>query len=813
MHSTGIVLVAAGFCISSCVQSEEPNLALLARISVSDAMDGAHDGWRVVDGVPTTTWTAWPYHVPRDRRTVWLALEFWREMQIASVEITWGTRPERVWFAMRADGDWQPVNVTEDYALGRSRLAWDTPQPLAGLRIETPRDDRFRGILVGEIRITGSVGDRAEVFGDTLPSPIPLQPGSGELPVSFSQEDGIIDIVPVPTAEIARIEVDWSRPARRSVLEVSLADGRTLLFAAPRFRTVYDLPQAHVVSQLRVVALLASSKEGAQADRVRVLGPSGQRPETAPALEIWPETSLLKVRRGDGGPSDSSAAARTGRLAIALARNEYEAGQVVLRNPSDTVSVRQVTVAIGDLLGKEGYRLPSEAITWNPLGYVNGQYTDVLLPAAAFDVPPASCRPVWITVHAPADQPPGTYHGDVEIRQPGQPPRRIPFQVTVWPVTLPVRTAVETTYFSIWGIEGLLGDVLRDAQRRAMLAREIAENYARHRVYAGLHPFAQDREAILAEAERGNFTPFNEWLSFWQERGIPVEIGVPWSNTPEGIERCRFWARELAARQLDGAVVVSDEPRGRVDSVLEACELLNREVPYLRPKCAFKSCPAGYEFSYVGYIREWGYQPRAWCEDGFNFMVRFNREREALGEKVFWYIHTFINMDQAAYLHRMYFWALWKAQVRGTMLYSTCEWDYGGADRCLDEYVFDNDGAAGTLLWPGDGRFLESVRWELIRDGIEDYDLHKVLQERLATFVAAQPASPLVAEASAALWETDSVFRAVDKESEAEGYPLRMHAGGTPIWVALHRPEDLFAVRARIVDQIVRLEQALAALR
>jgi hypothetical protein len=31
-------------------------------------------------------------------------------------------------------------------------------------------------------------------------------------------------------------------------------------------------------------------------------------------------------------------------------------------------------------------------------------------------------------------------------------------------------------------------------------------------------------------------------------------------------------------------------------------------------------------------------------------------------------------------------------------------------------------GGAGVLLWPGKDRILDSVRWELIREGIEDYE-------------------------------------------------------------------------------------------
>ena len=82
--------------------------------------------------------------------------------------------------------------------------------------------------------------------------------------------------------------------------------------------------------------------------------------------------------------------------------------------------------------------------------------------------------------------------------------------------------------------------------------------------------------------------------------------------------------------------------------------------PNLYSKSSFKSWPGGSACfdDYEGCLREWGYGARAWTDDAAETMMDWNQEREAVGEKCFWYIHHFIYMDQPAYVHRMYFWML-----------------------------------------------------------------------------------------------------------------------------------------------------------
>jgi hypothetical protein len=191
-------------------------------------------------------------------------------------------------------------------------------------------------------------------------------------------------------------------------------------------------------------------------------------------------------------------------------------------------------------------------------------------------------------------------------------------------------------------------------------------------------------------------------------------------------------------------------------------------------------------------------------------MTGFNAQRVAAGEKVFWYIHNFLQLDRPAYAHRMFFWTLLRYQVPGAMLFSTCAWDSAGVEECLGDYIIVTSSTEGTLLWPGGGQFLSGTRWEIIRDGIEDCDLNQLLKTRLDTFEAEYPGDPLIANYRALLLDTDGVFRTfLENESLPSGYDINLHFGGSPRWGATNNPANIILARDRRINALLALDAAV----
>ncbi len=52
-------------------------------------------------------------------------------------------------------------------------------------------------------------------------------------------------------------------------------------------------------------------------------------------------------------------------------------------------------------------------------------------------------------------------------------------------------------------------------------------------------------------------------------------------------------------------------------------------------------------------------------------------------------------------------------------------------------------------------------------------------------------------------------FRIWGIEEEAEGYALKLNAGGGPTWAALNRPQDLYGARERIARLAEKIEAML----
>lgn len=135
-------------------------------------------------------------------------------------------------------------------------------------------------------------------------------------------------------------------------------------------------------------------------------------------------------------------------------------------------------------------------------------------------------------------------------------------------------------------------------------------------------------------------------------------------------------------------------------------------------------------------------------------------ERQARGEEVWWYVCTgpkapYPNnfIDHAGIEHRVRFWLAWKLGVQGDLFWQTNFWTTDGVFDAPDYQDPWTDPMSYSLLdgevghWGnGDGRLLypprewrdgrariegptPSIRWQLIRDGIEDYEYFWMLDD------------------------------------------------------------------------------------
>lgn len=118
-------------------------------------------------------------------------------------------------------------------------------------------------------------------------------------------------------------------------------------------------------------------------------------------------------------------------------RGERVYGQFVVWTMAERVGLRAEVSALRDAAGHEltGSSVQARFVR-NVLA--DGKLTgDVLDDAARVDMPTGSYRAVWLTVEPPRDATPGTYTGTLTLRADGTEPKEFPLTLEVLPATLP----------------------------------------------------------------------------------------------------------------------------------------------------------------------------------------------------------------------------------------------------------------------------------------------------------------------------------------------------------------------------------------
>jgi hypothetical protein len=269
----------------------------------------------------------------------------------------------------------------------------------------------------------------------------------------------------------------------------------------------------------------------------------------------------------------------------------------------------------------------------------------------------------------------------------------------------------------------------------------------------------------------------------FQSQWLPELLGFAW-GTPEyealmvrvlGLLRDHLAARGWLERAY---VYWFDEPEPNdYPLVRQGMELLARGAPDLRRLLTEQAEPA-----LLGLVDIWA-PLMDWFDEGWA------GERQAAGDEVWWYVCTgprapYPNnfIDHPGIEHRVRFWMAWAAGVQGDLYWATNYWTCDGCfpppdlqDPWTDPMSYNFDQGVVGAWGNGDGRLLypprgwrdgqtrvegptPSLRWELIREGLEDHEYLWLLREASDRLAAEQGETPLVARARGLLELPSSLF-------------------------------------------------------
>jgi hypothetical protein len=435
-----------------------------------------------------------------------------------------------------------------------------------------------------------------------------------------------------------------------------------------------------------------------------------------------------------------------------------------------------------------------------------GQWPEPLpLLVGKIDLEIGKNQPLWIRVKVPKDAKAGTYTGKIVLSAENY-AAEAPIKVEVFDFTLPDRMTCQSAFgFSpgeVWRYQKLE----KPEDRRAVLDKYLA-SFAAHHIspyepapldnFKVTWPKGPDGKptlvpqfdwtawdaAMTRALDRYHFNSFQVHVpgmggGSFHARVEPDLLGYK-ETAPEYKTAFTNYCKALEGHLkekgwLDAAFIYwFDEPdRKDYEFVMNGFRRLKEAAPGLTRMLTEQVEP-----ELVG-------GPNLWCPITPEYKHERAEERRRAGERFWWYVccgpkapYTTLFLDHPAVELRVWLWQTWQRKIDGILVWSANYWTSGTAypDPKHPQNPYEDpaswvDGygvAKGTKqLWGnGDGRFLyppeaaadgnpagpvlegpvDSIRWEMLRDGIEDYEylviLRRMLAERGAKLSAEQRAA------------------------------------------------------------------------
>lgn len=497
---------------------------------------------------------------------------------------------------------------------------------------------------------------------------------------------------------------------------------------------------------------------------------------------IWTSSPLVKIMKDTPVPKNSAQGVR-----IYAAGNEYEPFQLVLtpKKPLGNIKVIPHT-----LVGPKNAKIEAWNITVKNVEYVNctepssedvkpGLYPDPLPDHTPFAAQSGKNSAVWVTVYVPRNIPAGDYRGTIDVVGSGIGKVIVPLSVHVWNFTLPSVSRLRTAYGNAMWWPFTYNNATTPEQRRKVL--ELYNlNFWKHRVSPYAPYWGYDIGVTTQDGTvKLDFSDFDvaikkyfAWFNSFKLPRFDMNDNVGFEGGDA--ERMKIdYMRLVAEHLVDKGVLdkgydyITDEPEEKdYDAVVEAAKLVrmadHRIKILLTEHIADKL---------IGSVD-------IWVPIGPEYDEERAKARQAKGEQVWWYLctwpkHPWPNyfIDYPAIDLRMWHWMTWRYGLDGILYWETCYWQDNPWEKPMSQpehRKWNWGNGDGHLLYPAtktpSKTFIakgpvDSIRWETVRDGIEDWDYFRILKDRIDAAPASRRNSAEYKAAQEALARVNGCIR------------------------------------------------------
>ena len=517
----------------------------------------------------------------------------------------------------------------------------------------------------------------------------------------------------------------------------------------------------------------------------------------------------------------------TDRYELAMARNEFEGFQVLVCPMSGPL--KSVSFEWTDLVGPAGATIPKADVAqfvqdvfrlhpnhkvkdW----YFHGKNFDVpdpLTTARPIDLPAHQATAFWFNVRTRPGTKPGVYRGSITVKPAGAKPRKLTLSVKVWNYCIPEKWTFRTMGQTCWGY-------IRRSYPK--LTPELKRRYVDFLLDHRFNPTEQYADKLSPDLE--------DIPHCFQRGGNTIYLSGNFTSKADlGKLKQRYDAVKKLGLIDHALVYIGDETKDWAE--------MRRRSDRIRRVCPKLMIMIGGSFprkELDGIIDI--YDPQIDRRTNKVYSLPADQMRpligasQAKGESFFWYVAAGpmlpcpnVQMEDPLIAGRVLFWMTWKFGVTGFEYYCYNIWSHNlpgkngprWPDKPFSPHGWGETNGDGMLFYPGpDGPF-SSVRFETIRDGIEDWESLSVLRDAVEALRAKGRADPaLLARARAVLAVSDDVCAMNFTDwtwTPAVLLKARRELGETLDALArLVSEEEILAVRkARQAAQLARQRQML----
>jgi len=526
-----------------------------------------------------------------------------------------------------------------------------------------------------------------------------------------------------------------------------------------------------------------------------VIGPTDRLLAELPGVVVWTDDVNRKIMPDQQPrpiPADLS-------LTVRAAAGEYECFQIAL-TPSE--ALRQVDWEWSAFSGPGA--LPPGTLTCRLVECIpitrarsavgqTGPQPDALTARLPADLPANVTQSFWFTARVPPTQPAGEYRTDLRLRINGQEAASFPLALTVRGFSVPAWPSLDTySSFRYYLV----------TEREPGDPQEVIERYYRsfftHRT--SCPPAAPVPVTVQGDEAQADLTEYIRHLrhlrdaygldrtdvpSLWLDhagthrmprdvtwQGRPIFADDALTQLDPAFERpfrayfgqvCRT-LREVGLFERP-RVYFFDEPDLEDAATRNGLRALSKLILDIDPEVTVSIAASDPHPELIDVIRLWVIHTDAW----YRFLPHIEAARQA-GCEVHVYNNAVNSPDQRRLRVRLWPWLLWKYRVDGTFSWwGTVCWRGDMAD----PWTVGQGDFSGVLIYPprsaAEHGPIESVRWELYREGLEDYE-YLALAEHLADEMeaagrpaAAEPLRSALAQAMALVTRWPDVRTAADE--------------------------------------------------